>query len=217
MIARDWSLYRQSLGNPPSLTSTDDARRAEAATYIAQAVAGVEKSARLLVLGCGDGYELELLKQAGYEDVTGVVCVEGEFEAAIAKGLRVYMCDIHELTTLREVNGEGPFDMVISKETLEHMVAPYIALWQINAMLKPGGRFVHYIPAGAQKQRDWYHQHCCPDWWWADLFLKTGFEVDGITFEIEQNRYEGRKVRDFDPDWRLPLYDPDGYLAERRR
>lgn len=118
--------------------------------------------------------------------------------------------DIHELPF-----EDDYFDHVISKETLEHMISPTIALFEINRVMRKGGTFVHYIPSGIDKQRDWYHYNCYPDWLWADLMYKAGFQLKSISEDIKQLRYEGLKTKV--AGWLDRPYDLETYLKSIRR
>lgn len=189
MDSKKWKAYVMSAHLPDSLTSTDAGRRQEAEEYTAKATRGFDKNKSLLVLGCGDGFEIETLRHMGFKDVKGITLLDKEYERAgtiegISQG------DIHELPYEDE-----SFDYVISKETLEHAIAPSIALFETNRVLKKNGKAVHYIPSGPAKQADWYHYGCFPDWVWVDLMSKAGFDIISVTDDIQQIRYEILKAR----------------------
>lgn len=137
----------------------------------------------------------------GWADVSGVTLLEEEAKNDV-KGM---VCgDIHDLPF-----ADGEFDYVVSKETLEHLISPTIGLSEINRVMKLGGKFVHYIPSGMEKQRDWYHYNCFPDWLWVDFFYKGGFEVESIIKDIQQLRYEGTKMKP--AGWMTRPYDLNAY------
>jgi len=205
MIPERWARFTAALHNPPSLTSTDEGRRNEAKEYIEKVLPVMSPSSKVLLLGCGDGYEIEMLQVFGIDNVTGVT---NNLEEAKKCRRSVIVADVHELPF-----DDGRFDVVISKETLEHFLSPFIALWEINRVSKMGARFVHYIPTGAYKQREWYHLNCVPDYVWVDLFRKTGWKVERISHDIQQIRYEGRKVAEFSDDFQVELYDLEALTA----
>lgn len=183
----------KKLKYPASLTSQSEERVKEAIVYCQEATKGFGKNKKLLVLGCGDGYELEVLKGLKFQNVTGITLEDEEYASAKARGLNVIQADIHDLPF-----EDGEFDYVISKETLEHLLSPFLGLEEINRVMKRDGYFVHYIPCGYKKQIDWYHIFCGPPAIWLDWFHKTGFRVDSVYESIQQNRFSGQKIRDFD-------------------
>lgn len=125
-----------------------------------------------------------MLKKSGFKEVVGV----GLLDEEIKDRDDVIKSDIHEMPFEDE-----EFDYVISKETMEHMLSPMVALFEINRVMKTKGKFVHYISTGITKQRDWYHTSCFPDWVWADLMLKAGFRLSEIREDIMQIKYSGFK------------------------
>lgn len=161
--------------------------------YCREATKGFGRNWKILVLGCGDGYEIELLKKLKFLNVTGVTLQDEEFAACQEKGLNVEQADIHNLPF-----EDGYFDAVISKETMEHLISPFLGLAEINRVMKKHGHFVHYIPCGYMKQAEWYHIFCGPPAIWVDWMKKTGFRIDTVYESIKQNRYAGQKIRDFD-------------------
>lgn len=137
----------------------------------------------------------------GWGEVWGISLLEGEATRDIPK----MICgDIHDMPF-----EDGQFEYVVSKETLEHLISPTIGLFEINRVLRLGGKFVHYIPSGMEKQRDWYHYNCFPDWLWVDFFYKAGFDTERIIPDIKQLRYEGTKVKP--AGWMTRAYDLNAY------
>ena len=205
MQNKKWQQYLFSCNYPPSITRSSVDLCKEAREFTQRATRDFDNTGRLLVLGCGDGYELDFLKRIGWKDVTGITLLKEE----VGDRSDIVQGDVHELPFKDE-----EFDYVISKETLEHFIAPPIALMEINRVMKTGGRFVHYIPTGVKKQRDWYHYGCFPDWVWVDLMYKAGFEVQRVSEGIKQLRYEGYKAKE--PNWMTELYNLEEYVKRIR-
>lgn len=146
------------------------------------------KDAEILCLGCGDGYEIDVIKGLGYTNVLGIT--NDEEEIARRDYADITLGDIHDMPFR-----DGRFDFVWSKETLEHVVSPYVALKEIWRVMKDEGRFFHLISTGLEKQREMYHVSCFPDWLWFDLFTKTNLEVDRIhEGHATEVGFQGRKV-----------------------
>ena len=190
-----WEKLLNSLDYPPSYTSQDQRRRVEADYFVTFATHEWDTEKSLLVVGCGDGYEVKLLLEKGWKDVIGITWHPKEFEESQKMGLgeHVIQGDFHDMGLLQD----SQFDYVISKETLEHALSPFAALVEINRVMKVGGSYVFYIPEGPAKQSDWYHLYCAPDWLWKDIIDKAGFSVDSITRQIDQNKFSGTKLHSY--------------------
>ena len=192
--------YLESVCYPTNISTDRPTRRAE----IEKAVSNIPdtyKNGKVLMLGCGDGYEMKILRDRGFTDITGLTYDRREFKNADDnKYSKVVRGDMHELPFK-----DNEFDFVYSKETLEHSIAPYIALLELNRVLKVDAGFMHYIAEGVVKQGEWYHISCFPPYVWVDLFNLAEFQVDKILTAkdrggdyVIQSAYHGKKKRDKD-------------------
>jgi SAM-dependent methyltransferase len=86
------------------------------------------KPARVLDIGCGDGTLTRRLIGAGY-DATGL-----DPEAPREEG---YLRD-----TLEEFRSRATFDAAVAVRSLHHLDDPALALDNLSALLRPGGRLV---------------------------------------------------------------------------
>lgn len=84
--------------------------------------------ARILLLGCGDGGEVPLLRERGYEPVG--------LDIRPSQGADV-VADAHALPL-----EDASFDAILSMQVLEHLHAPWVAAGEIERILRPGGWFV---------------------------------------------------------------------------
>ena len=102
--------------HPPALLRSENQpeRRLEVQKVIAAHVPESWKEGPTLCLGCGDGYELDVLCASGYKNVTGITNDERE----AAGQANIIVEDIHDLTRF----GAGEIRFVYSKETMEHPV-----------------------------------------------------------------------------------------------
>lgn len=203
--------------NPSSFTGEEERRR-ESVTKHGLDLVPKEwnwRGREVLILGCGDGYEIKYARQHLGWEATGLTFLPLEMQRVD----ELYNCskyaiqaDMHDLQGIRR-----NFHHVYSKECLEHSPCPILALIELNRVIRLGGSFFHLIPEGWDKQRDWYHFSCFPDWVWCDLFRKAGFEVieilaypncDRATFS--NKAYIGKKVAHVDyganiDNWRKRL------------
>lgn len=101
--------------------------------------AGLPGDARVLDVGCGDGFHLSLLRHYGPKGwkLVGVDVDERATALGRKNGL-----DIHTGTLETVDLEEGSFDLVYTLQTLEHVAEPDFFLDSIRRVLKPGGRLV---------------------------------------------------------------------------
>lgn len=92
------------------------------------AVPGVH---RILDVGCGDGYAMELFQAAGKECV-GVTLNAAGVDACLKRGLSAVRGDAHDLDSIfcRE------FDLVYCRQSVEHFYSPFLALVAMNRVLR---------------------------------------------------------------------------------
>jgi ubiquinone/menaquinone biosynthesis C-methylase UbiE len=147
---------------------------------------GLSDNARILDLGCGDGFHLQLLKKNG-NPTWRLEGVDREIRAvrvAEAKGLVVHHGAIEELGL-----DENRYDAVLMIMTIEHVTNPEKVLETINRILVPGGRLVivtdntDSTDFSLFKRRYWggyhfpRHMHLFNQNSLALLGSKTGFEI----------------------------------------
>lgn len=85
----------------------------------------------------------------------------------------VEKCDMHDLHYL-----DGVFDVVFCSQTLEHSIAPFVALAEFNRVLKPNGVLLGTTPNAFETWlKDKQHFSCLNTEQWRHLFEKAGFSV----------------------------------------
>jgi SAM-dependent methyltransferase len=113
-------------------------RRLEARRVLAYA-RGLPKDARILDIGCGDGFHLRLLKDFGDQSwqLEGVELDVRAIAAARNGGLTVHHGDLEELALPAD-----SYDLILLIMTIEHVADPAAILSAARHLLKPGGRIV---------------------------------------------------------------------------
>jgi len=100
---------------------------------------GLPANARILDVGCGDGFHLKLLKDFGQPGWTleGIDLDERAVSSARINGLEVCHASIENAGLPVE-----SYDLVFLIMTIEHVADPDKLLETIGGLLKPGGRLV---------------------------------------------------------------------------
>lgn len=125
---------------------------------------------RILEVGCGAGHLALCLARGGAASVTGVDEDAKRIEAARRKAAEDFARNRVSFVAadfVREFHPDQPFDLVISKDAFEHILALDECLLKIGDCLKPGGRLVTkfgplwHSPYGAHLQEmtpiPWVH------------------------------------------------------------
>ncbi|HLF45412.1 MAG TPA: class I SAM-dependent methyltransferase [Chitinophagaceae bacterium] len=95
---------------------------------------------RMLDVGCGEGWMLELAMQRGWQ-VCGTEFSPRAIEICKNKGIKMYSGILHP-----ENMGEKDFDVIISSETIEHINNPREEVLNIHQLLRKGGLFFVTTP-----------------------------------------------------------------------
>jgi SAM-dependent methyltransferase len=106
-----------------------------------------DKNANILVISCGPGYFVNLLKQLGYTTVLGIDSDAEKIEHATAKGLNCKTARAFE--HLQE--NIGAYDMIICEQEINHLTKKEIVafLGLCHTSLKKDGRLIVHALNGA--------------------------------------------------------------------
>lgn len=130
-----------------------------------------ESCADVLDLGCGDGWSTYQLTRLG-KRATGVTSNEKEAVHAAAYGVKAVVQDMHDLKF-----ADKSFDLIYCREVLEHSVAPFLALCEMNRVLRPGGYALINIPWEEWIRDDSHFSVMTPPQM-REMFYKTRFIVE---------------------------------------
>jgi len=103
---------------------------------------------RVLVISCGPGYLVDVLKTAGYCDVTGIDSDPAKVAWARRRGLN---CSAAEAFPYLQAAAEGTYDVIIPEQETNHLTLDEtIEFFRLcHRALKPGGRIIAYAMNGA--------------------------------------------------------------------
>ena len=146
--------------------------------------------ARILDVGCGDGFHLNLLREFGKKGwaLEGVDIDKRALEMATSSGLKVHLGSVEDIG-LPDEN----YDLVFMIQTIEHVEKPNEILRAIHKLLRKGGRLVIVTDntdsfdfkffkssywGGYHFPRHWnlFNSHSL-----TKLAGKTGFEMQDLT------------------------------------
>jgi SAM-dependent methyltransferase len=119
------------------------------------------KTGRVADAGCGDGRVLGLLRDRGYQDLTGIDYSERALAAAkeVVPGIKTVMADLKSIPL-----PEGSFDGIVCIETIEHIPPDELpaVTSELARVLVPGGTLVITVPAlagGPPQPGSAHYQH----------------------------------------------------------
>lgn len=166
-----------------------------------------EEKKKVLVVGCGDGYEVKWLVDHGFSSV-GVTKNRQEIKLGKKKyGMDLQFSDMHQLPFANNY-----FDCLYAANILEHSVAPYIALLEWRRVLKKNGWLMVVMPS-QEWLAEYYHYSVLTHSQVKNLLHKSGFELlagSGIKAKIAFGR--GDVFYDLGRGWG----HYDGYVASKK-
>jgi 2-polyprenyl-3-methyl-5-hydroxy-6-metoxy-1,4-benzoquinol methylase len=106
-----------------------------------------QKDARILVISCGPGYFVNLLKEEGYSDVLGIDADPEKVDHAVARGLNCKVAAAFEELAATDT----PYDVIVCEQELNHLTKTEMVefLRLVWSRLKPGGRLICHGLNGA--------------------------------------------------------------------
>ena len=107
-----------------------------------------DRNARILVISCGPGYLVNLLREVGYSDVLGIDSDRSKVEHARQKGLP---CQVAEAFPFLGARQDAQFDVIVPEQELNHLtLEETVAFLRLcHGALRPGGSVIVYAMNGA--------------------------------------------------------------------
>jgi 2-polyprenyl-3-methyl-5-hydroxy-6-metoxy-1,4-benzoquinol methylase len=181
---------------------------------------GLPSNAKILDVGCGDGFHLELLKNYGDKNwsLEGIDIDERAVEMAKRRDLNVSLGTISDIETTRE----NFYDFAFTVQTIEHVEQPDAFLRAIKKVLKPGGKLVVVTDNTDSydfrifKNSHWGGYHFPRHWNLfnrknlAKLAEKVGFTTEKITTQVSPVNwvysFHNRFVDTKKPNWLIDQF-----------
>lgn len=161
----------------------------------------LDKSKKILDIGCGQGYGMLKFKELGCIDVSGITLSNQDAEAARNRGFLVIEEDMSFQSAVNDT-----YDAIFARHSLEHSPYPLLTLLEFYRITKPGG--VAYIEMPSPKcSRDLEsfdnHYAIMGSRQWTALMKRAGFtilDVGELKFGIS-NRESGEDLGDEVYEW----------------
>jgi SAM-dependent methyltransferase len=151
---------------------------------------GLGKNARIIDVGCGDGFHLSLLRDFGQKgwQLEGVDLSDRAVEMGVRNGLKIHKGTVQKLDLPK-----SSYDLAFMIATIEHVDDPTAVLMAVRSLLKPGGKLVivtdntNTLDFKLSQTRHWGGYHFPRHW---NLFnpntmraiaRKTNLELDSLT------------------------------------
>ena len=187
-------------------------RRSLEAKRLLRACKGLGDYAKILDVGCGDGFHLQLLRDFGRStwQVEGIDMSEYAVNAGRKQGLT-----IHHGTVQGSNLDLGTYDLALMIATIEHLDNPLEVLQSVRQLLKPGGRIVIVTDNTDTLDFKWFHQrhwggYHFPRHWnlfspqtIAQLALKVDMKVETLSTIVSPVNWV-YSIRNFLDDWGAP-------------
>jgi SAM-dependent methyltransferase len=154
------------------------------------------KDAKILDLGCGPGYFLDLMKERGYTNMVGITLSDNDLETCRKKDHTVEKYDISFLPQHKGYTDES-VDFIFLRHALEHSPYPIFSLIEFNRLLKQYGKIYIEVPApGCERKHEWNlnHYSILGAEQLAALLARTGFKVEYIKlveYDVDINENGG--------------------------
>ena len=145
---------------------------------------GDNKDQAILDVGCGQGYAMQKLKEAGFTNLKGITMSDEDVKATQSKGFDCENMDQSFMTF-----DDESFDFLFVRHCLEHSPFPYHTLGEFRRVLKVGGKAYIEMPAPDNVRPLEYspnHYSIMGPKQWAALMLRHKFQIQVATdFSIE--------------------------------
>lgn len=154
---------------------------------------GLSDEAKIIDIGCGDGFHLSLLKDYGKASwqLEGVDADERAASVAKKNGLDVH-CGLLENLNLQP----SSYDLAFLIQTIEHLADPPKLLSDVRSLLRPGGKVIivtdntDSFDFKIYKDRHWGGYHFPRHWYLFNketmrlLAKKVDLEVESLTTAV---------------------------------
>lgn len=185
-------------------------------TALQRYLSPVNGKARLLDVGCGEGYALAFFRQQGWS-VKGFDFSSAGIESKNPRCLDALVAgDIFALLKAEILAGES-YDVVWLQNVLEHVLDPLDLLKSLRALVAPGGLAVVTVPndCSITQRAALASQHIDNAFWVAPPDHLTYFDHDSLVRTADETGWKCvEMLGDFPVDWFL-FHPGSNYVRDR--
>lgn len=135
----------------------------------------IEKTSRILDIGCGQGPALDLFREKGYTAVTGITLNDVDVAVCREKGHSVLKMDQSFLDF-----PDNSFRFLWARHVIEHSIFPYFTLSEFARVTANGGFMYLEVPApetSCHHEKNPNHYSVLNMGSWMSLLERNGFNV----------------------------------------
>ena len=154
----------------------------------------LKKSAKILDVGCGPGYFLDIMKENKYKNVVGTAGTDIDIDICEKKNHTVRKEDISFLS-----DEDESLDFIFCRQVLEHSVFPYITLLEYNRVLKQDAQIYIETPAPYNERNhesNLHHYSVLTDKMLMNLLVRAGFDLV-VSNNLESTAKDKKTGREF--------------------
>jgi 2-polyprenyl-3-methyl-5-hydroxy-6-metoxy-1,4-benzoquinol methylase len=107
---------------------------------------GLEKTSKIVEVGCNDGSFLAVLRERGYRNLLGVEPAQDAWEASRQKGIETVGAYFTRATAHDIVSAHGRCDLFVTRQVLEHITELADFRDAMRNLLAPGGFVLIEVP-----------------------------------------------------------------------
>lgn len=149
----------------------------------------IDKSARILDIGCGPGQFMQSAVSLGYTNTVGVTLSPEDLQACEDRGFETLSANMSDLPI-----EDSSIDFIWCRHALEHSPYPLFTLFEFARVLKPDCKMYVEVPAPDNErvmlgEYNPNHYSVLGENMWTALFMKVGFEIlstEGYAIDIPQ-------------------------------
>jgi glycosyltransferase involved in cell wall biosynthesis/peptidoglycan/xylan/chitin deacetylase (PgdA/CDA1 family)/ubiquinone/menaquinone biosynthesis C-methylase UbiE len=156
-------------------------------------------SSRVLDVDCGRGFAMKEMKRRNLNPV-GITVIDDDCVCCQSQGLNVLKQDMSHMTQI----GDGDFDGVFARHSLEHSPIPVIALRELWRVIKPRAWMIVIVQQSSVIVCD-NHYNIFEPREWASLFAMAGFELTQYR-EVREYSIGGKRLAGEYPEYQFVLY-----------
>ncbi len=135
----------------------------------------INKSARILDIGCGQGPALDIFRDKRYPNVTGITLNDTDVAVCKEKGHVIHKMDQSFLEFQ-----DRSFDFLWARHVIEHSIFPYFTLAEFARVTETGGIMYLEVPApetSCHHETNPNHYSVLNKGAWRSLLERSGFSI----------------------------------------